>query len=117
MTNFIRFEYLLACAFVVTEANAITMRELNDFRVLVETEFEKRSIDARFLFTSKYAEEAIYDYPNLFQFDDEYGTTIMRKPDVTNAALIQKFFAYLSVDDLSAVIAVSKEHFSTNGFN
>lgn len=117
MTNFIRFEYLLACALVVTEANSITMRELNDFRVLVKKEFEKRSIDAMFLFSSKYAEEAIYDYPELFKFEDEYGTTIMRKPDATNSALIQKFFAYLSVDVLSAVIAVAKEHFSNNGVN
>ena len=116
MTNFIRFEYLLAAGMVVENVERITMSELNEFRVKVQQEFDKRHIDAMFLFSSKYAEEAMFDYPKLFQFEDSGCTTIIRKPGVDNPTLIEKFFAYLSTDDLMAIIAVAKEHYTTEGF-
>lgn len=116
MTNFIRFEYLLAAGMVVENVERITMSELNEFRLKVMQEFEKRHIDAMFLFSSKYAEEAMYDYPKLFQFEDSACTAIIRKPGVDNQTLIEKFFAYLSTDDLMAIIAVAKEHYTTEGF-
>ena len=116
MMNFIRFEYLLAAGMVVENVERITMSELNEFRVKVQQEFDKRHIDAMFLFSSKYAEEAMFDYPKLFQFEDSACTAIIRKPGVDNQKLIEKFFAYLSTDDLMAIIAVAKEHYTTEGF-
>lgn len=115
--NFIRFEYLLAVGMVVENVERITMSELNEFRQNVQQEFDRRHIEAMFLFSSKYAEEAMNDYPDVFQFENSGCTAIVRKPGVDNQRLIEKFVDYLSTDDLGAIIAVAKEHYTTAGFD
>lgn len=108
MTNFIKFEYLVACAMYTYNTQCITMRDLNEYRIKLEAEFKKRGIDAMFLFSSKYAEESVYENSNVFELICD-GTTIRRNDEVSIEDLITKYLSYLSVDDLLAVSTVKVE--------
>ena len=107
MTNFIKFEYLVACAMYTYNTQCITMHDLNEYRIKLETEFKKRSIDALFLFSSKYAEECVYENSNVFELMCN-GTAIRRNDEVSIEDLITKYLSYLSVDDLLAVSTVKE---------
>lgn len=111
MTNFIGFEYLLACALVIRNCQSLTMAELDEFRALAESEFSKRNIDAVFLISSKYADGAMHEYPGLFRYAESDGTKIMRVPGVTNDDLTERFLAYMSCDTLHALIEVAREQY------
>ena len=108
MTNFIKFEYLVACAMYTYNTQCITMRDLNEYRIKLEAEFKKRGIDAMFLFSSKYAEESVYENSNVFELICD-GTTIRRNDEVSIEDLITKYLSYLSVDVLLAVSTVKVE--------
>lgn len=108
MTNFIKFEYLVACAMYTYNTQCITMRDLNEYRIKLEAEFKKRDIDAMFLFSSKYAEECVYENANVFELICD-GTAIRRNDEVSIEDLITKYLSYLSVDDLLAVLTVKVE--------
>lgn len=107
MTNFIKFEYLVACAMYTYNTQCITMHDLNEYRIKIEAEFKKRNIDALFLFSSKYAEECVYENSNVFELMCD-GTAIRRNDEVSIDDLITKYLSYLSVDDLLAVLTVKE---------
>jgi len=103
--NFIKFEYLVACAMYTYNTQCITMSDLNEYRVKLEDEFDKRKIKAMFLFSSKYAEECIYDNPDVFELICD-GTAVRRNDEVSIDDLIHKYLSYMSTDSLLAVSAV-----------
>lgn len=113
MTHFIQFEYLLACAMITMDARTVSMKDLNEYRGFLQKQFDDSGIDAMFLFSSKYAEEAVRNYPELFQFGDEYCTTVSRKDGVADEDLISKLLSYLSVAVLQAVHTVGMAHYET----
>lgn len=105
MMNFIKFEYLVACAMYTYGTQCITMRDLNEYRMKLEAEFKKRNIEAMFLFSSKYAYECVHDNPDVFELICD-GTAVRRKDEVSIENLISKYMSYMSNDDLLAVTAV-----------
>lgn len=105
MMNFIKFEYLVACAMYTYNTQCITLNDLNEYRIKLEDEFKKRNINAMFLFSSKYAEECVYDNADVFEFICD-GTAIRRKDEVSIDDLVSKYLSYMSNDDLLAVTAV-----------
>ena len=108
MINFIKFEYLVACAMYTYNTQCITLRDLEEYRIKLEDEFKKRNIDAMFLFSSKYAEECVYDNPDVFELICD-GTAIRRNDEVSVDDLIDRYLAYMSNDDLLAVVAVKNK--------
>lgn len=105
MMNFIKFEYLVACAMYTYGTQCINMLDLNEYRMKLEAEFKKRNIEAMFLFSSKYAYECVYDNPDVFELICD-GTAVRRKDEVSIDDLISKYLSYMSNDDLLAVTAV-----------
>lgn len=105
MMNFMKFEYLVACAMYTYGTQCITMRDLNEYRMKLVAEFKKRNIEAMFLFSSKYAYECVHDNPDVFELICD-GTAVRRKDEVSINDLISKYLAYMSNDDLLAVTAV-----------
>lgn len=103
--NFMKFEYLVACAMYTYNTQCITMSDLNEYRMKLEAEFSKRNIEAMFLFSSKYAEECVHDNPDVFELSCD-GTAVRRNDEVSIDDLVRKYLSYMSNNALLAVTAV-----------